>query len=182
MGDLIFKPTTGGSLKLQEDGGTDAISINTSGVSTITNATITAGTFPNGHIIQVVSDTNETEWSHNTTTATVTPYSQAITPSTDSNKILITFASPIRINDAGQTDGMARLRLYKNGSAHKLLSNAYGINVYGGNLMYSTTFMDSPATTSAVTYAIYVECYNAGSIIFNDSGSIGSLTLMEIVA
>ena len=44
MGDLIFKPTTGGSLKLQEDGGTDAISISPAGVSTITNATITAGT------------------------------------------------------------------------------------------------------------------------------------------
>ena len=44
MADLIIKPSSGGSLKLQEDGGTDAISINTSGVATIANATITAGT------------------------------------------------------------------------------------------------------------------------------------------
>lgn len=31
MGNLIIKPNTGGELKLQEDGGTDAIAINTSG-------------------------------------------------------------------------------------------------------------------------------------------------------
>ena len=62
MGDLIFIPTTRGSLKLQEDGGTDAISIAPSGVSTITNATISAGTinsavnFPTGHILQTATD------------------------------------------------------------------------------------------------------------------------------
>ena len=55
MADLIIKPSTGGSLKLQEDGGTDAISINTSGVATLANATITAGTFPAGHVIKTVT-------------------------------------------------------------------------------------------------------------------------------
>jgi len=48
MADLIIKPSSGGSLKLQEDGGTDAISINTSGVATLANATITAGTLASG--------------------------------------------------------------------------------------------------------------------------------------
>ena len=35
MADLIIKPSSGGSLKLQEDGGTDAISIDTEGVPKI---------------------------------------------------------------------------------------------------------------------------------------------------
>ena len=36
MANLIIKPASGGLLKLQEDGGTDAISIGTDGKSTIT--------------------------------------------------------------------------------------------------------------------------------------------------
>jgi len=74
MANLIIKPSSGGSLKLQEDGGTDAISIDTSGVSTIANATITAGTFPAGHVLQVVpttysgafSYTNGSQWNWGT--------------------------------------------------------------------------------------------------------------------
>jgi len=46
MADLIIKPSSGGSLKLQEDGGTDAISIDTSGNTTLTN--VTAGTIGTG--------------------------------------------------------------------------------------------------------------------------------------
>jgi len=61
------------------------------------NLNLGNSSFPAGHVIQVVSDTNESEWSHNTSTATPTPYSQTITPSSNSNKILITFASPLRV-------------------------------------------------------------------------------------
>ena len=38
MADLIIKPTSGGALKLQEDGGTDAISIATDGNITFGNS------------------------------------------------------------------------------------------------------------------------------------------------
>ena len=48
MADFIIKPASGDTLKLQDEGGDDAISISTTGVSTIANATITAGTFPEG--------------------------------------------------------------------------------------------------------------------------------------
>ena len=43
MADFIIKPASGDTLKLQDEGGDDAISISTTGVSTIANATITAG-------------------------------------------------------------------------------------------------------------------------------------------
>ena len=62
MANLIIKPTSGGSLILQDEGGTAAHTIDASGNhtiantttltnATIANATITAGTFPTGHII-----------------------------------------------------------------------------------------------------------------------------------
>ena len=59
MANFIIKPAAGDTLKLQDEGGDDAISISATGVSTIANATITAGTlttgvtFPAGHIIQM---------------------------------------------------------------------------------------------------------------------------------
>ena len=51
MANLIIKPTSGGSLVLQDEGGDAALTVGTTGVSTIVNATITAGTFPTGHVI-----------------------------------------------------------------------------------------------------------------------------------
>ena len=41
MGNLIIKPNTGGTLKLQEDGGTDVIEINTDGTFTQAGGTFT---------------------------------------------------------------------------------------------------------------------------------------------
>ena len=84
MADLIIKPTSGGSLKLQEDGGTDAISINTSGVSTIANASITTGTiasattFPSGMTIQTVCQQG-VAGAHETTTSTTAASSAVLT-------------------------------------------------------------------------------------------------------
>ena len=61
MGDLIIKPEAGGSIKLQNNAGTNALvsdnsgNVTLAGTSTLTNAIITAGTFPAGHVLQVVS-------------------------------------------------------------------------------------------------------------------------------
>jgi hypothetical protein len=67
MGNLIIKPNTGGLLKLQDEGGTDAISISTTGNTTLAGTanalgTVTAGTigsgvtFPTGHVLNVLTN------------------------------------------------------------------------------------------------------------------------------
>ena len=67
MGNLIIKPNTGGLLKLQDEGGSDAISISTTGNTTLAGTanaigTVTAGNlsnssivYPDGHVVQVAS-------------------------------------------------------------------------------------------------------------------------------
>ena len=66
MGDLIIKPASSGNLKIQDQGGTERISLNTSGLTTFAanvalSDTMTGGTlgssvtFPAGHIISVQS-------------------------------------------------------------------------------------------------------------------------------
>ena len=88
MADLKIKPTTGGSLKLQEDGGTDAISINTSGVSTIKE--IASGCiFPAGVIRQCVfAPTLVTDTGNKTSDAVVASATNQITI-TSGNGVLI---------------------------------------------------------------------------------------------
>ena len=44
MGDLIIKPASSGSLKIQDEGGTERISLNTSGVTTFASNTTFSGT------------------------------------------------------------------------------------------------------------------------------------------
>ena len=69
MANLILKPTSGGSLILQDEGGTAAHTIDASGNHTLSGTTnnlgtVTAGTlgaavgFPSGHVLQVVQSTN----------------------------------------------------------------------------------------------------------------------------
>ena len=48
MGNLIIKPNTGGLLKLQDEGGTDAISISTTGNTTLAGTANALGTVTSG--------------------------------------------------------------------------------------------------------------------------------------
>jgi len=205
MGDLIFKPTTGGSLKLQEDGGTDAISISPAGVSTITNAAITAWTPPAGAIIQVVQHVSTTVTNTTAQTLTdVTGYSKAITPSATSNKILVMMDFSMT-NEAGHTlysmhraggasgDG----NIYIGGSSTSGANFSGGVrNNHGGHasLRHNLIYLDSPGVTTAVTYKLqYRNLDGSGTSRFNSNndgttGTAGkpvepsSITLMEVKA
>ena len=92
MADLIIKPTSGGSLKLQEDGGTDAISVGTDGQSTITQIH-SASKFPTGHIIQVQSLTLSSAQEKTSPTANtwfdIPSFTLNITPSATSSKVMV---------------------------------------------------------------------------------------------
>ena len=47
----------------------------------------------------------------------------------------------------------------------------------------STTYLDSPSTTSATTYKVQFSSVNAGGQVgFNNSNSTSTITLMEIAA
>ena len=110
MANLIIKPTSGGLLKLQEDGGTDAISIGTDGKSTITE--IHSGTkFPAGHVIQTQGVTGTTKYSFTADAWTElhTENRLTITPTSTSNKLFFNFWS---FGSGGDTHGLYGFRFY----------------------------------------------------------------------
>jgi hypothetical protein len=138
-------------------------------------------TLPTGSVIQVVQGVFQATSSTTSTSAITTGLTATITPKNASSKILINVFGSSQLVQSGTTNVYP---LYKDGSVldagFMLLSNP----IADGEAM-SASYLDSPATTSATTYALYMYTNasgytasfgsNSGSTIFRNT-----ITLMEI--
>ena len=161
----------------------------------ISGGTIGSGvTFPAGHVLQVVQPTpTTTETAINTSTFTDTGLSATITPSSTSSKILVLVNQQVRNAASNPSTLGCRLRLLRNSGNELSLSgeaagqfDSFEITAdNGGNVRVagyiSFNYLDSPSTTSLVTYEIQAST-NSGPHYFQNSSSISIMTLMEIAA
>lgn len=180
----------------QVAGGMLAGSITSSQISSVAGSTITGSqsipksTLPTGSVLQVVNSTSVTYVSINSASETATGYSASITPTSSSSKILFSFyCSEFRV--PAYTG--ANILLYKNGSVLTFIAREFGFipaltTSTFGNII-SSSYLDSPATTSTITYAVYARILaNAGTLEFLPNGSNNTanknltITLMEIAA
>lgn len=122
-------------------------------------------------------------------------YSVAITPSSSSNKVLI----ELRLGCCSSTTNYIGFRLLRNGTPIAL-ADAAGTRPQATCRMMresdgnhtktgvSTLFLDSPATTSAVTYQWQWQCEGSGTIYLNrtqsdtDAQSYGARAISTITA
>ena len=167
-------------------------------VDTVNEKTSGNGVYIPGHVIQVVSDTRTDSGSTTSTSyVDISDLSVSITPKSTSSKVLVTFCVNMGTDDAN----FGYLRLMR-GSTAVAVGDASGTRVQAtaqyyaenneGNIgLRSFTFLDSPATTSAVTYKVQVRCATSGTVTINksfrDSNSSGydsrtpsTITAMEI--
>jgi hypothetical protein len=137
-----------------------------------------------GEVLQVVVGTTI---SPQTTTSTsfvnFSALNTSITPTSSSSKILV-IAGPLNVYN-GATNANMQITLYR-ASTNLGGSNGYFVYLYGSssaNYAYPTTitYVDSPATTSSVTYGIYGRT-SSGTMDFNNGNSQLSMILMEIAA
>lgn len=139
--------------------------------------------FGAGAVLKVVQMTISTQVTNSSTTFAATGLSQAITPAASSNKVLVVAQVPIVM---GSTNNMnAEVRIKRDGTViqtNKLYNNvsAYCSITYPNTL----EFLDSPATTSSVTYSVEFRTVSTASphvypTVCNDS-TPATLTLMEI--
>ena len=186
-------PQSGTTVTLGASG--DTINI-PSGV-TMTNSGTASGF---GKVLQVVQ-TYKTDTSSTTSTSftDVSGFSANITPASTSNKILVL----VTIGGMGAAGlSQAYFRLDRNGSvvgvgdAAGNRKQVSGASIYStdGNTMATTAFnyLDSPSTTSSLTYKIQFSADAGGTIYVNRSNNDGnittrgrgtsSITLMEIGA
>jgi hypothetical protein len=149
---------------------------------TFNNATTQASA---GQVLQVVQATTTSSATTSSSSFVTTGFSASITPKFATSKILIIHNAAVNQQTSG--GGQGALTVARNGTA---LGSAGGLaQVYcsSTNVISSIgfTYLDSPSTTSSITYAIYFASANTAATITHNSGtgigvSTTSITLMEI--
>jgi len=134
-----------------------------------------------GKVLQVVQVTFTTDVE--ITATSYTHYSAAdasITCSSTSSKVLVMLEATAAPWQNNSQDAQQKIRIYKGGSA---LSREYTTRLYdyGGNGILSLTgasinHLDSPSSTSELTYQLYFKMVSADRARIFD----GSFTLIEI--
>jgi hypothetical protein len=170
----IAAPSAAGSGVLTLPTGTDTL-IGKATTDTLTNksiaatqltGTIAAAALPAGSVIQVVNSYTAVVGAAFLTQATVLELS--ITPRSASNKVMISYHIGLVDNNAAGTVAYTIIR--RGGSAGTIIpgySSTITAYCYAGSsrvqLAQSGTFIDSPATTSATTYGVYIRSSSAGT-------------------
>jgi len=169
-------PATGTTLTLGTSG--DTISV-PSGVTIANSGTATGF----GKILQVSSQVrNTSQQTIATTTYTdLTSLSIAVTPSSTSSKILLK-AFVHGVIDTTEGFGLQFLRdstsVCKTGNTSAFFA-AHQIGATSVLQIVPFHFIDSPSTTSEVTYKVQAATRNGDSVVFND-GYHSNFYLMEI--
>ena len=143
------------------------------------------GLYAPGHVMQVQQATYSTDVSSSSSSYATTGLSASITPLSTSSKVLVMFSIG-GILTASSTFGLG-FAIYKNGSSVWTDTHTYDEGYYAsiassfrpsrGNFQY----LDSPASTSSLTYAIYFAAYT-GTMTVQQAGADSRITLMEIAA
>jgi hypothetical protein len=138
-----------------------------------------------GKILQVLNATDSTTRS-TTSTSFVTAsntLSISITPSSTSSKIFLIANSNGYANNAGLNAYFTIYRGATNlGNASNGLINWWDeTNRQIGN-GWSMTYLDSPSTTSATTYQVYMKVDSGTTAFMNYNTTLGSITAFEVGA
>jgi hypothetical protein len=215
MSSVIIAGNTSGTITLDAPNvaGTTTLTLPTTSGTVLTSASsvatsqltgsISASSLPTGSVLQVVStDYTGTASSTSATPADVSGFAATITPSSASNKILV-FVS---VAFGFANDAYPYVLLKRNGTSISVGATASGsqINVFlsgagtadAGSTVYrfhqaSKSYLDSPSSTSALTYQIQLASPYISSTGYinrvSDSGNASyvqfptsSITVMEI--
>lgn len=163
------------------------------GTSQLVDGAVTSSKLGAGTVLQVVQTVKTDTFSTTSTTPVdITGMSVSITPSSTSNKIFIL----CQVSTGGD-DASPRINLLRNSTA--LLQPASSGSTIGSDARTAgvrhlvagvISYLDSPATTSSITYKLQMFEGNTGStVLFNQSGfttaavaqyASSTITVMEI--
>ena len=181
MGDLIIKPASSGSLKIQDQAGTAHITTGTSSGLTLGSAV----SFPAGHILRVISVSKASNFSTTETSfQTITGLTQAITLSSDSNKVFVMASFPL-VESSGAASGDAlTLGLFRDSTQ---IMEVVNLGYSNDNVVATgvpMNILDSPGVDTEITYAVKIKSRTGSTVQINPHGggslTIATLTLMEI--
>jgi hypothetical protein len=203
----IATPTLGQVLRFNDSSGewensTDGSALTALNASNVSSGTLGAARLPAGSTLQVVQTVKtDTFTTTSATFGSVTGLSVAITPSSASSKVLVV----AQVNLSSDVSGHIRI---SGGNAGAYVGNTAGSRVsasafwgaastgdYASNNGQGSTtifYLDSPATTSQVTYQVEARRGSSGTAYVNRSSNEGdsanhartvsSITAMEVAA
>lgn len=188
MSSIIVSGDTSGAITLAAPAvaGTNTLTLPAS-----TGTVLTTGSPQSGGVIQVVDNTATTSSTYFSTTSTSfvsTGFSVTITPKFSTSKILLLHNAIVE--NANDSVG-AGFTIYRGGTnlatgtSKSVLGLLRPVGAYIDVNLFMQ-FLDSPATTSATTYTVYMYTQSATSYYGVTSGGAGSnvltFTAMEIAA
>ena len=135
-----------------------------------------------GGIIQIVQNTHNTESSTSSSSYVASGLTLNITPKFSTSKVLVCFNLPLQ---SGGHNLRAAVGLHRGGSQIYLAQREALFNNSSSNSSETVSgmFLDSPATTSAVTYDVRVRVSGgSGTFYWAVSSTVGTLTAMEVSA
>jgi hypothetical protein len=138
-----------------------------------------------GKVLQVITATDSTTRS-TTSTSFVTAsntMSVTITPSSASNKIFVIVSGNLYqvTSPKYAIATIFREATDLGASSNKGLTNIYS-NPNDTGAPLCMTILDSPNTTSAITYQVYILSSTGGTVFLNENGCKGVITAFEIAA
>ena len=139
-----------------------------------------------GKLLQVAHNTHATRFTTSSTSyVAATGYTVAITPSATSSKIFVLVSTSMDNKAVDRTIYATLYRTISGGSAASVTDDAEGVaaNYSAAGRQYTPVTLhtiDSPNTTSACTYQVYVKANVGSDVTFNDKEGIAQLTAFEI--
>jgi hypothetical protein len=169
-------PATAGSVS-------DSYIVDVSASKLTGSRTIPKGTMPAGAVLQVVNATYSTQVTTTSSSFVTTNLTASITPTSSTSKIFVIATMPMSTGTANEN---GKLTIYRNGS--NIAPNT-GLGVFQTSAVIyaglTIQLLDSPATTSSTTYAVFGSASGGSTVTFNTlltGASSSVITLMEIAA
>ena len=175
---------TGVAVGLPTGGATGTVLVKTS------NADYATAWATAGKVLQVVSATTTTSTSTSSGTFQDSGLSVSITPSSVSSKILVLASQTLGHYSANNDRSLTAIRLVRDStgifthSSYNLanLVDSASSGVFEVAYIMTINHLDSPATTSAVTYKTQIRCISATLIDAQSGSGTSSIIAMEIGA
>ena len=166
------------------------ITLNNNSLSSVTSLPAAIST---GKVLQVVTSTTGTNTQISTGADTDTSLSASITPTSSSNKVLVLVSQSVQFQrDAGSGyEIAATTKLFRDSTQLSKKVSSIGVGsgptgTQGGRDGLAFAVLDSPSTTSSVTYKTTGSCSataNNGTIRYNEGGNTkGEITLIEVAS
>ena len=182
MSSVTISGDTSGSIILQAPAVSGSTTLT---LPTTTGTLVTSNAMPTGSVLQVIQTTYSTTVSTSSSSNTDTGLNASITPTSASNKILIMCSPTFRALSPSSTgDAFVYGVLWRGaiGSGTSLIDGfaMIGCRTSDFRSVPNMTYLDSPATTSSVTYRLSMNSQNASTVYINSGTTPSVMILMEI--